>query len=1001
MHKNVTITLFSILFTILIPFSLAGRGQSEDPIRTARQLVGENRINEAILLLEQTVREDPERIHQAEALLRTIREIRGEYTVLFDQLIDNLVNNPDDIERTLHIIDQMEALDEFPNERVISQIEDARIVAQLAYDRNIVDERMDEAARHLASREYRQAVDIYFSLRELQRDRFEARGYGDIFIDTVDALISRIGIIRDEFFARLEPYRERGELARTAAAGDLTTIDETIRNGFLSQAEELFQVRSDVERISVEVAAVRSQVPLLFPDRPVDWYLNFQETIVRGRPAHRGEEGLAYAVEQAYRDQLAPLIAAGRERTLDRLQTGESSMDANTFEFAAAEFRAAADQSRQWLVYEAALAGLFDDIPPPETVAENYSPDGGREMVTVTGLTDAAESLTDVAAAMIPFNAVPVESGAVPATLASLEERKRTTAGVVDALQNGSSRWVEVEQRYRELPDGYLSTLLDDYLSGTDVRWTSATNRAIDRERLLVQRIAALKTEGIPQAVALMEDEFGELVPLNEGVAETSGEGGEIIRVARYPDEALVGYRSVLERAGEGLATVTEALDTIRNEEQYIRAGAAVVAETDRLASLQDDLSAIMDRAGQGAAVSEELIAESERLVETALERTADMRAAMDSMQVSAAKANYNAVREAYFDSLELRENAEFRRVVDERIQELGSALQELENIIVVRRVRELLTIANNMYTRDEFLGARDALLEAQATWDQTNVTANTEIDRLLRLVTAALSLEEGRELAVTDPLYPILSNYLSIAREDYNLAVSNVEEGREERADVLFDRAVENLRNVRDVRPLNWDARMLELRIAQIRNADDFETVFASRYRQAIARLDEAGPLEVYSELEVLAEINPDYPGMQEQLRRLEIALNLRPDPVDEAEQRQAASLFQRARGLSDGNRDQALVAISLLEEAIQLNPANEEAAFLLDRLRIRVGGEAAVALSTTDEQLFRRAETLFSQGQALQALSIAERLLTQGDNQNYPPLVDLRRRIALRLGI
>ena len=124
---------------------LAG-GRSEDPIRQARELVTENRINEAILLLEQTVRDDPERILEAEALLRTIREIRGEYNVLFEQLIDNLVNNPDDIERTLEIIDQMEALDEFPNERVVEQVRDARIVAQLAFDRNLVERIMDEAA---------------------------------------------------------------------------------------------------------------------------------------------------------------------------------------------------------------------------------------------------------------------------------------------------------------------------------------------------------------------------------------------------------------------------------------------------------------------------------------------------------------------------------------------------------------------------------------------------------------------------------------------------------------------------------------------------------------------------------------------------------------------------------------------------------------------------------------------------------------------------------------
>ena len=108
MGRRVVLIVSAVLLASVTSFLSAG-GQREDPIRRARELVAENRIDEAILVLESVVREDPERIREAEALMSTIREIRGEYNVLFEQLIDNLVNNPDDIERTLAIIDQMEA----------------------------------------------------------------------------------------------------------------------------------------------------------------------------------------------------------------------------------------------------------------------------------------------------------------------------------------------------------------------------------------------------------------------------------------------------------------------------------------------------------------------------------------------------------------------------------------------------------------------------------------------------------------------------------------------------------------------------------------------------------------------------------------------------------------------------------------------------------------------------------------------------------------------------
>ena len=66
-------------------------GQQEDPIRQAEELIEEDRLNEAILLLERTIREEPERIHEAEDLLREIRRRRGSYNELFQQLIAHLL----------------------------------------------------------------------------------------------------------------------------------------------------------------------------------------------------------------------------------------------------------------------------------------------------------------------------------------------------------------------------------------------------------------------------------------------------------------------------------------------------------------------------------------------------------------------------------------------------------------------------------------------------------------------------------------------------------------------------------------------------------------------------------------------------------------------------------------------------------------------------------------------------------------------------------------------
>lgn len=990
--------IFILFLLVLSAATVMAGGQQEDPIRLARELVSENRINEAILLLEETVRNDPERIVEAEALMRTIREIRGEYNVLFEQLIDNLVNNPDDIERTLAIIDQMEALDEFPNERVVEQVQDARVVAQLAFDRNIVGREMDLARIDLERGDFIAAVERYLGLRNLQRAQFEARGYGDIFVSQVNEITAELVRVAQDFTEALPSYQQSGAAVLAIAARDVLDIDETQITAFFSSAETISNDLTLINEVAGDLAQARSQVGLQFPDDQVDWYLSFQDIITRGRSAFRGEEGIQYAIEQAYRQTIGQLAEAGELQTLELMAAAEADSSRDEWQTAGERYLTAEQTALLWERAISVEAGIFDPDPTLERIEGDVSTENAQPIIVARAYRLAASSLAELTTVMDPFVANSVDRSA---TLFSLTSQKAATQSTVNTLRNGRDLFGVTVEPLNATNERIGATTATEIIAAVERSWTAAETRAVARERDLTVAISQTQTDGVGEVIEVARAEIAAAEPLVDGVEEVVDAENDVTRVVRFPEEAVVEFSQTAELLAEAREQVTVALTDLTQEPPYVTSGPAVGAETARVNALAAELAALENDVTSGIEQAESLIAQAEALRAEAFARAADTRAAISAFQVDAARNNFDALREAFFESLALRENDERRAEADNLIQQVGAELQEFENVIVVRRVRELLTQADALYNQDEFVAARDTLLAAQQTWEQTNVESNPEIDRLQRLVTAALSLEEGRELAFTDPLYPILSNYLSIAREDYNRGLQLYESGAAQRAEPFFDRAIENLRNVRDVRPLNWDARILELRIAQIRNADDFDTVFAARYEQAVNRLPEVGPLEVYSELEVLAEINPDYPGIQEQIRQLEIALNLRPDPVNQARIAQAATLLGRARSLAQGGRDQALVAISLLEQAVELNPGNSAATFLLDQLRVQLGGQATVALSNDDEQQYRRAETLFSQGRDLQALAVVERLLSNADNQGYPPLVELRRRIALRLGI
>ena len=991
--------LVTVLLFLLTAVSLAARGQSEDPIERARVLINRNRINEAILLLEQTVREDPDRIRQAEKLMDVIREIRGEYNVLFELLIDNLVNNPDNIERTLEIIDLMEELDEFPNERVARQVEDARIIAQLAFDRSLFEQEMTRALRATQEGAYTEAIAIYAALRALQRDDFEQRGYSEIFQQSVDANVETISAARERFVEVFPQALARLEALSASAERDVRTVNEEGYRQFREQLRELSQLAGEIGLSGQQVAVLRSQVPLQFPDRPIDWYLLLQDSVTRGRVNQRGEDGLQYALSQAYYALIDPYLSAAREQALSFFDRAVTATNADRLDVAQPLYSQSAEVGSVWRELAAMRVDLFGELPALSDALDTVPEEAGRELIEATGVVIAAEGLSGYSRLVGQVQTVSRER--LEETLFSLESQVAVARGLSTTVAEATRRERSALEPLTVIGSPRVTEEIASRVERARSFWSDGLMRARFTERDLAIDVSQFRTSGIDTRRRAYPEQLDRYTTFLDGVERGTGGDAALIRVVRLPDEALEGYEAILQTVIGDIARIETALAELRGRSDYVVEDRLTQQEIARLELLLRRVTILRDRAREGVARAEDTIARSQVLEQEGRERIADARAAIASEVLDAASNAFEAAREAFFEALQLRDSATLRGETDGIIQEVGDQLQALRNLIVVREVRLLITQAENFYTGDNFVAARDTLRAAEQRWALTNIEENPEIQRLNQLVIAALSLDEGRELSVLDPLYPVLGNYLSVARQDIDEGERLWEEEERERAGELFERAIENLRNVRDVRPLNWDARILELRIEQIRNPAGFTDIFASRYNQALQQLEVVGPLPVYTELGVLSEINPNYPGLQNQIRRLEIMLNLREDPIDQTRANEAAALYRRAQGLSEGSLDQATVAVSLLEEAVELNPRDGEAKFLLDQLRIRLGGRATVALANADEQQYRRAETLFSQGQVLQAFQITERLLSVGNNANYPPLVELRRRIELRLGI
>lgn len=980
-----------------------GAGRREDPVETARSLIARNQLNEAILVLENVIRNDPERIREAENLLRTIRRIRGEYNLLFEELIEHIINNPDDLERTLEIIAEMEALDEFPNPRVRRQIDEARVTAQLAYDRTVLTGILETARESLAAGRHAEAVRTYLTGFSLQRREFEERGYGEIFQTAVESARAEIVAQATNFASRADDVVATARrLATDIRGGELERAD-AVFDALMEDIVALDEARSAVIAAHAVLVRQRSQVGLQFPDSPVDWHLVFLNTLTTGRQDVEQREGIVTIIDTAWDTAASEISDTIATRLAEKTQEYERFIEQAEWSRVTAETESIVQLNR--LAQRALLLAERRFDVPEMTITEI------RELE----LTDAATvefARYDVGAesarVFADLSALVVQTDEAESleteNIEDLRIRRRVFESLYDELDILLAGWTDSANLYRDVVSEAIqtedATRISSVIEFTTTRLGDEVFRAREGEVHAVVRAIEIEAERVEGTVDPITERITEIDTLLEGV--DGSDDPDSVVVFRYPDRALEEYEELRVEAREVRDAHRAIVEMYGDEKPYVLMDDRFAEVFSVVDSQFERVREALARIDDGIARAESAIDEAVALIAEGRELITQARSAIAAAQLNPAENAWSDARDRFFEALELREDPDTRSETDALIRDVGLELQDLRNRLVVQEVRELVTEARALYGRDDYYSAREYLLTARELWAQTNPTdPNSEVESLLRLVSAAIAFADERDVTETHPLFPIVGNYLSLARSDFergrNLYNSNnVAEG-----DILLRRALENLRAVRDIQANNWTAKLLELQITRLREPDNFGEIFRARYEEAVSRRSDDA-VAALTDLQALREIQPGYRNIEALIVELEIELGLRPDPITQARIAESNRLLNQARGIADTTDRNALtVAASLLEQALEANPENTAARNLLDTVRVTLGGRATVALSAADEQQYRRAEAQFIEGNIAQAFVIVERLFLDENNRAYPPLIDLRRRISTRLGI
>ncbi len=388
------------------------------------------------------------------------------------------------------------------------------------------------------------------------------------------------------------------------------------------------------------------------------------------------------------------------------------------------------------------------------------------------------------------------------------------------------------------------------------------------------------------------------------------------------------------------------------------------------------------------------LLAEAENLIRQAERET-----------VSQAQDRFDEATGAAVESLSLAYDPDFEEEVNGAQIAIFNLIRDANREIVRTEVLQNVTQAAELYDDEEYARAFDIIANAEELWvTQFPDTELASLVVLRRQLLAQLQLDSERELIPTDPLYENLVGFLNDARLSFEQGQELMNEGKLTEGRRYIEEAGDAVQNVVAVKPSNWDAKLLGLEIAQVLDRDNFQDLFERRYESAIEDLSDENYVEVLTELEALLQIDPDYPGLEGQIREIKIEYGLIELPRTEEEVDRTAELINQARNLAAGGTEAQLrQATNLLNQVLQIEPGNRTANELITQTTARLDQltPQTAPLSVSDQQSLNRAFDLFNQGLPVQAYQIVQDLWENELYRGDQALRNLRNRLLSRLGV
>lgn len=972
-----------IFFSIVISSLFFCPVFADDALKEIDALIEMREYNLALSLITKYMRENPKKFDEAEKRVQEIFSARKQYSRKADDFIEVLLDEPENDKKKLDMIKDLEETEKNPGKAEKEFVAEAKKAAQFAYFRSQYARMQRESRAFMDDGKYGSAANVFEKGFDIYRNEFFANDENGDISETLSALLKKVE--DDCTLFSLVQVDLKSAYERYIAA---------LKSGKYSESEKAFKavdsafsraavIHNDILSCADEMKNCYSTFVKDFPDLTDAAYIAFVSRLALGSEGV-AESGIVRVIETQWK---ALVSSMDSEAYLATLKNSDEMCKSENESFEAIKSQcenvrlfsriSVSTNDLNKKMKKSSGGTFFDDN-------EKYS----RSLLAAEKWASRCEGLSSAKRAFEDEDlAIERLSDTSNAAKNERENKRDAVSKMIDSL--------DVYKNYRDRFSDDAPYLEDLKVENCALEW----NDAIPYHDSLMKAVG----ERYAQSTVKLWHKLGNyFVVASNDIAKDDGERVEsAISLLGATEDDLHYSRESVPKFEEAQKRISADIGVLRSELGVLENGAEenVLEYKNTISANIDYLSSLLFKASENLGTAKNNVVLSEKAKDEAERRYQQASASFSKNDFESARNSIAKARAKFNESLSYQEDPALRKRSDDILGALSLEIARAENVFIVREVRELITKARREYYNGEFESAESLLIRARDRWAITNIEEHPEIHSMLSLVNNALELKNGRELRVSAPLYPEMSQILNIAKKHFAEGQKNLKKNKRDKALQYFEKALQKLHELQLVYPLNREASVLTLRIAQISDPAEFEKLFASRIDTAKVQIKQKEMRQqAYADLQDLYEINPSYPGLKDLIFNVEIEIGIRQKPVSREEKARASAMTERARKLIDSagsDAEKLKSALSLLNEASSLNADSAETAKLIDSVQTRVGGNAVLVLSGEDEAKYQKAVQALQKNNVIMAKALVEQLLKKDSNRNSAKILELQKRV------